>query len=107
MNTYLSQRIKRLSRIRRICNACRFTFRCKKPLKITISKEMKAHFEELFSENIEIFEDSNTGELYSKITDLKTGNTEIKKKDPSNLPKSLAGVQGCYVPVARVQHRPK
>ncbi len=54
-------------------------FVAKKPLKRTMSKEAKAHFEELFSENIEIFEDSKTGELYSKITDLRTGKTEIMK----------------------------
>ena len=54
-------------------------FVAKKPLKRAMSKEARAHFEELFSEDIEIFEDENTGELYSKVTDLRTGKTKIMK----------------------------
>lgn len=51
----------------------------KKPLKRTMSKQAKEHFEFMNSRNVELFEDEDTGELYSKITDLKTGKTEIRK----------------------------
>lgn len=50
-----------------------------KPLKRTMSKQAKDHFEFMNSRNVELFEDENTGELYSKTTDLKTGKTEIRK----------------------------
>ena len=51
----------------------------KKPLKRTMSKQAKEHFEFMNSRNVELFEDEDTGELNSKITDLKTGKTEIRK----------------------------
>ena len=51
----------------------------KKPLKRTMSKQAKEHFEFMNSRNVELFEDEDTVELYSKITDLKTGKTEIRK----------------------------
>ncbi len=50
-----------------------------KPLKRTMSKQAKDHFDFMNSRNVELFEDENTGELYSKITDLQTGKTEIRK----------------------------
>ena len=51
----------------------------KKPLKRTMSKKAKEYFDFMNSRNIELFEDENTGELFSKVTDLNTGKTEIRK----------------------------
>ncbi len=51
----------------------------KKPLKTKMSKEARAHYEYMFSRNVELFEDENTGELYSKVTNLNTGETKIRK----------------------------
>ena len=51
----------------------------KKPLKTTMSKQAKEHFEFMASRNVELFEDEFTGELYSRTTDTKTGKTEIRK----------------------------
>ena len=51
----------------------------KRPLKTKMSKEAKAHYEYMFSRNVELFEDENTGELYSKVTNLNTGETKIRK----------------------------
>ena len=51
----------------------------KKPLKTKMSKKAKDHFDYLFSRDVELFKDEETGELYSKITDNTTGITEIKK----------------------------
>ena len=50
-----------------------------KPLKKKMSERAKKHFEDLFSRDVELFRDEKTGELYSKITDHKTGKTEIRK----------------------------
>ncbi len=51
----------------------------KKPLKRKMSKKAKEHFERLFSKDVELFEDEQSGELYAKITDNKTGCSEIRK----------------------------
>lgn len=51
----------------------------KKPLKTTMSKQARDHFEFMCSQEVELFEDESTGELYSKVTDLNTGKTEIRK----------------------------
>ena len=51
----------------------------KKPLKRTMPKKAKEYFDFMNSRNIELFEDENTGELFSKVTDLNTGKTEIRK----------------------------
>ena len=51
----------------------------KKPLKTTLSKQARDHFEFMSSQEVELFEDESTGELYSKVTDLNTGKTEIRK----------------------------
>lgn len=51
----------------------------KKPLKTTMSKQARDHFEFMSSQEVELFEDESTGELYSKVTDLNTGKTEIRK----------------------------
>ena len=44
-----------------------------------MSKEAKKHFDSLLSLDVELFEDELTGELYSKVTDIRTGKTEIRK----------------------------
>ena len=44
-----------------------------------MSKEAMAHFEELMALDIELFEDELSGELYSKVTDTRTGKSEIRK----------------------------
>lgn len=54
-------------------------FVANKPLKRTMSKEAKKHFDSLLSLDVELFEDELTGELYSKVTDTRTGKTEIRK----------------------------
>ena len=54
-------------------------FVAKKPLKRTMSKEARAHFEELMALDVEIFEDELSGDLYSKVTDNRTGKSEIRK----------------------------
>ena len=51
----------------------------KKPLNRKMSKEAKLHFEYMFSRNVELFEDEKTGELFSKVTDVNTGKSEIRK----------------------------
>ena len=51
----------------------------KKPLKRKMSERAREHFERLFSRDIEVFEDENSGELYARVTDNKTGRSEIKK----------------------------
>lgn len=51
----------------------------KKTLKRTMSKQAQDHFEFMNSQEVELFEDESTGELYSKVTDLNTGKTEIRK----------------------------
>lgn len=51
----------------------------KTPLKRTMSKEAKAHLEFMSSRQVEIFTDEKTGELYSRVTDLNTGKTVIRK----------------------------
>ena len=51
----------------------------KTPLKKKMSKKAKEHFDYLFSRDVELFRDEETGELYSKVTDRKTGVTEIRK----------------------------
>ena len=51
----------------------------KKPLKRTMSEQARDHFAFMNSRTVELFEDENTGELYSKVTDLNTGKTEIRK----------------------------
>ena len=54
-------------------------FVAKKPLRKTMSREAMAHFEELMALDIELFEDELSGELYSKVTDTRTGKSEIRK----------------------------
>ena len=44
-----------------------------------MSKRAKDYFEYMNSRSVELFEDENTGELFSRTTDLKTGKTEIRK----------------------------
>lgn len=51
----------------------------KKPLNRKMSKEAQAHFDYMFSRSVELFENDTTGELFSKITDINTGKSEIKK----------------------------
>lgn len=51
----------------------------KKPLKRKMSKEAKAHFDYMFSRSVELFKNETTGELFSKITDVNTGKSEIRK----------------------------
>lgn len=51
----------------------------KKPLMKTMPKKAQEHYEDMFSRDVELFRDENTGELYAKITDLKSGKTEIRK----------------------------
>ncbi len=51
----------------------------KGPIKRKMSLNAKKHFEDLMSMDVELFEDETTGELYSKITDLNTGKSEIRK----------------------------
>lgn len=50
-----------------------------KPLKRTMSERAKAYFDYMESRDVELFEDENTGELFSRTKDLKTGKTEIRK----------------------------
>ena len=54
-------------------------FVAKNTIKKTMSPEARAHFDRLLSKSVEIFRDSETGELYSKITDVNTGVVEIRK----------------------------
>lgn len=54
-------------------------FVSKRPLKRTMPEQAKAYFEYMNSRDVELFEDENTGELFSRTTDLKTGKTEIRK----------------------------
>lgn len=54
-------------------------FVAKKPLKRKMSKEAREHFDSLLSLDVELFEDEATGELYSKVTDTRTGKSEIRK----------------------------
>jgi hypothetical protein len=51
----------------------------KKPLKTKMSKEAKAHFDNLLAMDVDLFEDEATGEMYAKVTDMRTGKTEIRK----------------------------
>ncbi len=51
----------------------------KTPLKTKMSKEARAHYDYMFSRDVELFVDENTGELYSKVTNLNTGETTIRK----------------------------
>lgn len=51
----------------------------RKPLKRTMSKEARVHFEYMFSRSVELFEDEKTGELFSKVTDVNTEKSEIRK----------------------------
>ena len=50
-----------------------------KPLKKKMSKDAKRHLEQLMSMDVELFRDASTGELYSKVTDTRTGKSEIRK----------------------------
>ena len=50
-----------------------------KPLKKKMSKEAKRHLDHLMSMDVGLFTDSSTGELYSKVTDTRTGKSEIRK----------------------------
>lgn len=54
-------------------------FVSKKPLKRTMSEQAKDYFDYMNSRNIELFEDENTGELFSRTIDLNTGRSEIRK----------------------------
>ncbi len=54
-------------------------FIAKTPINNKMSKKAKEHFDYLFSRDVELFRDEETGELYSKVTDRKTGVTEIRK----------------------------
>jgi hypothetical protein len=51
----------------------------KKPLKTKMSKEAKAHFDDLLAMDMDLFEDESTGEMYARVTDMRTGKTEIRK----------------------------
>ena len=51
----------------------------RKPLKMKMSQKTKDYFDDLFSRDVELFEDENTGELFSKVTDNTTGQTVIRK----------------------------
>ena len=51
----------------------------RKPLKRKMSKEARQHFDDLLSMDVEIFEDECTGELYSRVLDRRTGESEIRK----------------------------
>ncbi len=54
-------------------------FVSKKPLNKTMPKQAKEYFDYMNSRDVELFEDENTGELFSRTTDLNTGKTEIRK----------------------------
>jgi hypothetical protein len=56
----------------------------KKPLKTKMSKEAKAHFDNLLAMDVDLFEDESTGEMYAKVTDTRTGKTEIRKCEQSD-----------------------
>jgi hypothetical protein len=51
----------------------------KKPLKTKMSNEAKAHLDNLLATDVDLFQDESTGEMYAKVTDLRTGKTEIRK----------------------------
>lgn len=51
----------------------------KAPLKTKMSKEAKEHYDYMLSREVELFEDEETGELYSKVTDINTGECRIRK----------------------------
>ena len=44
-----------------------------------MSKKAREHYERLFSKEVELFEDEQSGELYAKITDNVSGHSEIRK----------------------------
>lgn len=50
-----------------------------KTIKTKMSKAAKQHFDSLMALDIDVFEDEISGDLYSKITDTRTGKTVIKK----------------------------
>lgn len=54
-------------------------FVAKKTINKTMSSEVRAHFDRLLSKSVEVFRDSESGELYLKITDVNTGIVEIRK----------------------------
>ncbi len=54
-------------------------FIAKTPINNKMSKKAKEHFDYLFSRDIELFRNEVSGELYSKITNVKTGVTKIFK----------------------------
>lgn len=56
----------------------------KKTLKRSMPKEAKAHFESLMATEIDLFEDEVTGEMYAKVTDTRTGISEIRKCEQTN-----------------------
>ena len=51
----------------------------KGPIRRKISRQAKQHLEYRMTIDVELFEDETTGELYAKVTDIKTGKSEIRK----------------------------
>ena len=54
-------------------------FVAKRPLNRKMSESARQHFECLMSMDVDLFSDESTGELYAKVTDTKTGKSEIRK----------------------------
>jgi len=54
-------------------------FVAKRPLRATMSDEVRSLIEYLAGTKVEVFTDEKTGLLYSKVTDLSTGKTSIQK----------------------------
>ncbi|MBQ7463480.1 MAG: hypothetical protein IJS86_01325 [Lachnospiraceae bacterium] len=54
-------------------------FVAKRPLKRKMSESARQHFDYLMSMDVDLFSDESTGELYAKVTDTKTGKSEIRK----------------------------
>ena len=56
----------------------------RKPLKRKMSAEAKAHFDFLSSQEVSVYADTATGEIYAKITDKKTGISDVVKCEQSD-----------------------